>query len=95
MFRTLAACTACGAIPLAVLVLVTTAGTAAADPANNACPAGYETITVKQATKEGYITAPSQVDSNGDGIVCRRALGGPPGSTQVYFWEDNSAPRNL
>jgi hypothetical protein len=82
---------------LAVLGVVTTAGTAAAAPANNACPAGFETITVAQAQAEGYLTSPLTVDTagNGDGVVCRRARGGPAGSFQVYFWVDNATPRNV
>jgi hypothetical protein len=82
-----------GAMP----VVAGLAGSAAAEPANTACPAGFETITVAQAVSEGYATSPVVVDNagNGDGVVCRRALGGPPGSVQVYFWQDNATPRNV
>jgi hypothetical protein len=97
MFRAVSMWTARRAVPLAVLGVVITAGVAAAAPANHACPAGFETITVAQAQAQGYIGPPLQVDTagNGDGVVCRRALGGPPGSFQVYFWVDNSTARNL
>ena len=81
----------------AIIVAAGPAGSAAAQPANAACPAGFETITVAQAVSEGYATSPVVVDNagNGDGVVCRRALGGPPGSIQVYWWQDNATPRNV
>jgi hypothetical protein len=104
MFRTLSAWTARRAVPLAVLGVVTAAaaGTAAAAVHNNACPTAYETITVAQAVAEGRTTA-VVVDTagNGDGVVCRLLLGkgaaNSPGTVfdEVYFWLDNSTPRNL
>jgi len=42
-------CADLGSVALAVLSVATTAGTAPAEPANNACPAGYQTTTVAQA----------------------------------------------
>jgi hypothetical protein len=82
-------------------VLVASAGTASA-AANQACPAGFQTITVEQAVSEGYLTAPVEVDNlgNGDGTVCRRPLGKGllvvfPNAPvdQIYHWIDNATPR--
>jgi hypothetical protein len=82
-------------------LLVGGAGAAAA-AANVACPKGFETITVEQAISEGYLRTPALVDGlgNGDGTVCRRALGDGnfhsfPGTTvdTIYNWIDNATPR--
>jgi hypothetical protein len=82
-------------------VLVGRAGSVAA-ASNDACPQGFETITLSKAASEGYIRTPSLVDSlgNGDGIVCRRPLGEGtlhmfPGVdvTQIYYWIDDVTPR--
>lgn len=87
---------------LASLFLLLGGVGAAAGAANEACPKGFETITVEQAISEGYLRNPPLVDGlgNGDGTVCRRALGDGnfhsfPGATvdTIYFWTDNSTPR--
>ncbi len=71
--------------------------------ANTACPAGFETITVVAAVSAGYLTTPVNVDANGngDGVVCRRALGDGvfnvfPNATvaTIYEWMDNVTPRH-
>jgi hypothetical protein len=72
--------------------------------ANEACPDGFQTITVAQAVSEGYRGVPPIVDAagNGDGIVCRRPLGDGifhqfPLATvsTIYHWIDNVTPRSL
>jgi hypothetical protein len=97
MLRAFSAWTARRAVPLAALGVVTSAGITMAAPANNACPAAFETISVDQAVADGYLTSPVTVDNAGnhDRVVCRQAVGGPPGSFQVYIWQDNATPRNV
>lgn len=91
-----------GVVVASLALLAGSAGTAAAS-ATDACPQGFETITLAQAASEGYVTSPTQTDEagNGDGIVCRRALGqgidhlfpGIDPGTQIYYWVDNATPR--
>jgi hypothetical protein len=90
----------------AAVALATSSGPALA-AANDACPAGFQTISVAQAVSEGYTSTPVLVDSpdhggNSDGIVCRRPIGDGqlkkipnPTVDQLYFWHDNSTPRKF
>lgn len=91
----------CGGPPCRRLTLLLGGVGAAAGAASEACPQGFETIAVEQAVSEGYRRIPAAVDAfgNGDGIVCRRALGdglfnsSPLHLDTVYWWLDNVTPR--
>jgi hypothetical protein len=83
-------------IAAAALALLTAAGTSAAPPSSG-CPQGFEEVAVSQAENEGYVPIPRLVDNagNGNGEVCRRALGDgvfhrfPGRPDTIYQWRDD------
>jgi hypothetical protein len=97
--------------PIIALLIVGAAGSvvagtpAMAAPPPNGCPAGYQLLSVRTLTAEGYMV-PALVDSptsglksfgqpgDGDGWVCGHQLGNQltPFGLPVYNFIDNQLP---
>ena len=98
-------------VPIIALLIVGAAGfvlagtPAMAAPPPNGCPAGYQLLSVRTLTAEGYMV-PALVDSptsglksfgqpgDGDGWVCGHQLGNQltPFGLPVYNFIDNQLP---
>ena len=70
-----------GALLAAVVAVLAISGTAAAGQPINGCTDSYSLIKAK---------VDPAVDKNGDGWICTKQIGGPPGTT-IFSDIDNNA----
>jgi hypothetical protein len=71
----------CGAATTAVLVALASVGPASAGHPGRCPNAGFERISA---------TVDPSVDKNGDGWICTKQIGGPPGVTVHSDIDDNA-----